>query len=710
MLFGWPINTEERGKIASFLRDHQLTMEGGDQMLDDSPWKPPTDTAGADDGRGTPPPPPPVAPPPPPGAVPHQPTAEAPVSPPVGPRATSTPTLPDAASIGLPRPQVSTPPSTDAPLVTAGQSAERPARSRMLAVGAFVAVVAVVAAGVFAITSFTGSAGTGGAETPDDLGAQLLTSIENEDLLGALDLLLPGERRSLGEPFVDLIGELQRVEVLAATDLSDLGGIDVELTAERIQVRPTNVSDIVNVDLAADVLVTIDGAEIPVGDLITDSLADDALAELRGTREAESSSFDIWLTAVQHDERWYFSVLHSIAELGRRDGTSGSPVPTQGLTAIGADTPEGAFDLLLAEIETLDVEGIIQLLNPDEAAALQRYAPLFLADAQAEIASIPVQMRFSDKEIRIDGEGDERTVFVDALAFEGSVDSTDFELSYDDGCVRGSGGGESFEACNAGGVRPFDVFPPGSEMAELIEAIQDAFSDMDESGIELRQVDGQWFVSPVATMTEGLLNAVRAIDREEIDRIIDLVGPDTADLGGLLLGGLLAGGVDEFVDGTAVIAATPGDESAAEPVDAVAETILEEPGAEPEFDDDPEYFSCYDVPEAEVAADCFESFVASGEMAAEAVPVELRFPECGYADLRWSGDVYALSDEEFMAAITPASECFGDLVDQGIVSRFELPNELAYVDCFEGRNWYQVLDDPEYDERYYACIDAATDR
>ena len=62
--------------------------------------------------------------------------------------------------------------------------------------------------------------------------------------------------------------------------------------------------------------------------------------------------------------------------------------------------------------------------------------------------------------------------------------------------------------------------------------------------------------------------------------------------------------------------------------------------------------------------------------------------------------------EEFIAAVTPASECFLELVEQGQVSLFELPNELAYLDCFEGRNWFQVFDDPEYDERYYACIDA----
>src|SRR5262245_20142429 len=55
-------------------------------------------------------------------------------------------------------------------------------RSKWVVIGAVAAVVAVVAAGLFAIKSFTGGA-SGGAESPEALGTQLLTAIDNEDVL-----------------------------------------------------------------------------------------------------------------------------------------------------------------------------------------------------------------------------------------------------------------------------------------------------------------------------------------------------------------------------------------------------------------------------------------------------------------------------------------------------------------------------------------------
>jgi hypothetical protein len=89
------------------------------------------------------------------------------------------------------------------------------------------------------------------------------------------------------------------------------------------------------------------------------------------------------------------------------------------------------------------------------------------------------------------------------------------------------------------------------------------------------------------------------------------------------------------------------------------------------------------------------------------VPVELRFPECGYGEIRWSGALYSLPDAEFIAAVEAARPCFLALVESGQIQDYELPSEIANLECFEGRNWYNVFDDPEYDARYYACVEAA---
>ena len=116
---------------------------------------------------------------------------------------------------------------------------------------------------------------------------------------------------------------------------------------------------------------------------------------------------------------------------------------------------------------------------------------------------------------------------------------------------------------------------------------------------------------------------------------------------------------------------------------------------------------CYNEVAAADATECFKEYVATGEIDDTFIPIALRFPECGYAEASWSGDLYSMSDADFVAAVEAARPCFLALVAAGTIDQYELPTEVAHLECFEGRNWYNVFDDAEYDARYYACLDAA---
>src|SRR5262249_22253512 len=67
---------------------------------------------------------------------------------------------------------------------------------------------------------------------------------------------------------------------------------------------------------------------------------------------------------------------------------------------------------------------------------------------------------------------------------------------------------------------------------------------------------------------------------------------------------------------------------------------------------------CYDEVGAAGATECFQQYVASGEIDASFIPVALRFPECGYAEVSWSGELYSMSDADFVAAVQAAQPCF----------------------------------------------------
>lgn len=611
-------------------------------------------------------------------------------------------------------------PLAEGPLVETvdAEQARKPRRSKAVLAAAVVAVLAVGAAGVFAVSRFTG-ASSSGAGDPTDLGTALFTAIENEDVLGMTDLLLPGERDLFRQPMIDLVTELSRLEVLTpGADLANIDGVDITLGDTSVTARATNVPDIVNIDLHADVSATVDGNAFPIGDLVTDNMSPDDLAEIRGTVETTTEELDGTLTAVEQDGRWYFSLFYTAAEELRADAGY-DVIPAEGIGADGADSPEAAFDLMLDRIQSLDLAGMVRALNPGEAAALQRYAPLFIDEAQAELADQPVAIEITDRQFHVDGDGDQRTVIVDALTIKASAtdefsgEPTEVELRVEGDCTHVKVDDQQFDACagDTSSIPEVDEFLADSPAIDaFVDSLGRALSDIEPIGVEMREFDGAWFLSPTATYTEAMLAVLRALDRQELDELIELFEPAANEFFDQIFGGF--GEYEEFPDDY-----SSGDYSAG---DFSSDGSFEVPSSLPEVSIDDPYTElsdesaeasgwerCYNEVDAVDATACFNEYVGTGEIEANFMPVALRFPECGYADVSWSGDLYSMPDAEFVATVEAARPCFLALVAAGTIQDYELPTEIAHLECFEGRNWYNVFDDTEFDERYYACLDAA---
>ncbi|MEJ7799863.1 MAG: hypothetical protein WKF60_05045, partial [Ilumatobacter sp.] len=562
--------------------------------------------------------------------------------------------------------------------------------------------------------NLTGSV-EGGASTPDELGLTLLEAIGNEDVLGVIDVLSPGERDVFRDPMVDLVAELKRLDVLSAdADLARILGVDVEFSNVSVKSVSTNVDDITNIDMGADAVVSLDGAQVPIGSLITDNVPAEDLTELRGTKMTQTEDFDVRLTAIEQDGRWYFSVFHTIAELARAEAATGSLIPVDGIGAAGAATPEAAVDAVLDRLEALDLAGLVRALNPGEAAALQRYAPLFIDEGQAALDEISLDWSITRREFRVEGEGNTRTVLVDAIAIEGTIEETSFSVSFADGCIRAEADGETFEQCQAEQSASLDeLLIDAPDAKRVIDTITEAFSDMEPVGLELREFDGQWYVSPTSTLTEGFLTVLRALDRTELDAIIEQAPAAFDEFGDAIFGGLnmlpgaMVGLDDEFVFDEG--AGSTFDDGALDDEAVIDESFdqLDDAGDAGGFEEDPldaAWSECYSEIEPADATDCFATVSAAGGPDLSMMPIQLRFPECGYIQ-SWDNDFYQLPDAEFIGAAEAARPCFLDLVAQGAVNEWELPPEIVNLECFEGRNWYQVLDDPDYDARYYECLD-----
>src|SRR5690606_21432350 len=128
---------------------------------------------------------------------------------------------------------------------------------------------------------------------------------------------------------------------------------------------------------------------------------------------------------------------------------------------------------------------------PDEAQALQRYAPLFLDEGQAEIdqamAESGVQFSIDDvgyDVVRRDGIA---VVQFNSFSVSGSApEEGEFSMTLDaDGCATMTIDGETEEVCTEG-VDTGSIDLTDTPMGDL----EEMFSDMDEIGLVVAERDG----------------------------------------------------------------------------------------------------------------------------------------------------------------------------------------------------------------------------
>ena len=190
--------------------------------------------------------------------------------------------------------------------VTPPPSAKK--RGKGVIIGAAVAVVALVGAGVFALTQIGGNDAKGGAASPTEAGENLVKALNDEDILGAVDLLLPGERETFRQPMIDVVDNLKRLDVLGDdADPSKVSGIDIELADAKVVADTPSAPDITTIRISATDHSTVNGEALPVGDIIID----EALGGKRpsNTTEASNSKGSVALTTVEKDGRWYVSAV-----------------------------------------------------------------------------------------------------------------------------------------------------------------------------------------------------------------------------------------------------------------------------------------------------------------------------------------------------------------------------------------------------------------
>lgn len=527
-----------------------------------------------------------------------------------------------------------------------------------------------------------------GADSPEAAVEGLFEAIDQEDLIGMVESLEPAERRLLLSTVQELQAEGERLGLADPdTDLRGLQGLDLEVSD--LQLQTEELADgVVAVEVGGSISGTTDLRELPLGPVIDDAIGrarEDGDEEWDDTA-TDRTEIDGRLVAVRRGGGWHVSLVASLAEAIRRDSDDPAPFPNpdDAIPAVGADSPEAAVQAMIDAATALDGRRMIELTDPEEAEVLHRYGPL-LVDGAEEAAATDSSVEVSDLSLVVDdGPDGDKVVRADSITVTIGDDESTFTTSYADGCTEVTydysdeyrqgyldewGEDEDASWLDGDTYRTCAGDPLGPE------SILASFQAPGLLSVVVTEHDGQWYVRPGATFVETLLDSLRALDRDTLERSVRIWA-----------GEYWLSAPDSFWEACGVD--RPGHDASRQDAEDAYESCYEQLPDDYDFSDWP--FGSF-----------FGPVMGSDEFETIGEPIDAGPEEACYSD-----DAYEQDDPD--AAIVACLQDLADAgeIDQRVVEEFRC--NLVYQDI----PWDEDLTDEEWDalyeqadEAYAACID-----
>src|SRR5690606_22237287 len=137
-------------------------------------------------------------------------------------------------------------------------------------------------------------------DSPEAAVEKMFDAVGDLDVLGVMDSLLPGERDIMRDRAQRLVDNLQELGVLSdSADLGHVDGVEIELSDMEYETVETNVDDVADVLVSGRIEASVNGEELPIGDLVIDRFLDGRPLDVD---ERDSGRFqDVLVAAVQQD-------------------------------------------------------------------------------------------------------------------------------------------------------------------------------------------------------------------------------------------------------------------------------------------------------------------------------------------------------------------------------------------------------------------------
>jgi len=377
-----------------------------------------------------------------------------------------------------------------------------PGRRRARALVAIALVVALAGTGIGVSFALSGDT-SGGSASPAGAVGELLTAADHSDLLGALDALVPGERDAIEPGLVGLVDQLKRLHVLSASaDPADVAGLSFHFA--NVTTRTQYLSPaLAEVSITGGhVSTAYDLAKLPLGSFVT-GIAGAALHRSQSSTQRANTG-QSGIVAVKQNGSWYVSLGYTEAVDSLRAGGHHDVLPPAGgITPAGGSTPDAAVASFVRSAASFDLRGLIADLAPDEMAALQAYAPLFLDRADASTARARAAASIQVNELGLSSQplGDATLVRIDSLGMVLNVKSIRLTMTFADRCVTVALPGKITHECATGSERAKELALLPAPLRPILERLSGVHPD---TGIVTVEVGGQWYVSPTRTLLQDV--------------------------------------------------------------------------------------------------------------------------------------------------------------------------------------------------------------
>jgi hypothetical protein len=396
-----------------------------------------------------------------------------------------------------------------------------------------VLVVVVVVATAVGVLAFTHNDGAG---SPEEATTSMLNAVEDNDVIGIVEQLPPGERRPAQDPVSQISTDLQRLHLIGIVDPTRVAGPQLRFDDVTYETHPLS-EEIEAVDLVGGrFTATWPGGGPPLTDAGRQILQRDFDVTVDPSGSSYTRDFGtdhLRLVAVKEGGGWHVSLAYSAAEAWRQKAGAEVPEMGKGPAAVGADVPEQTVRDLVAAYANGDAERLVTLMFPDEARALYDYAPAFLPAVRAAVAEADqtksYDVQVNDVEVAVDAtSGDMRHVTITKLDLDIRDEVHKQHITWDGNCFhtdqRITDDGEPFnktDTCDRDRPKVGDVLAPRDNPVAALDVFGSGSSLPTFTVIER---NGRWFISPIGSVLSSMSATMKRLAPEDVDGWADRLG------------------------------------------------------------------------------------------------------------------------------------------------------------------------------------------